>query len=690
MTTYQEVIHKPDAPHHEDHIHPPPSNWFTHYVFSQDHKMIAKQFLFTALGFFVLGGVLALLMRWQLAWPGSVIPILGSHVQGFKDAGGIMPPEAYAYIFSQHGTIMIFFVIIPMLVGVFGNFLIPLQIGCRDMAFPLLNALSYWCIVPGAVIMMASFFIDGGPGAAGWTGYPPISRINGLGLAGFMGTGLTGQDFWIISLLFVGFSSLMGAINYITTILNMRAPGMTMHRMPLAVWTLLVTSVLTLMAIPSVTGALVMLLLDRHAGTSFFLPANEVISGEHLPNTGGGQVLLWQHLFWFYSHPAVYIMILPGMGMVSDILPVFARKPVFGYRAIAYSSIGIASLGFVVWGHHMFQSGMNPKLGTTFMIGTMFIAVPSAIKTFNWLGTLWGGSIRFTVPMLNAIAFVAMFAIGGLSGIFMASTPVDIFIHDTYFIVAHIHYVLFGGSVFAIFAGITYWYPKMFGKMMNEPLGKVHFWLTLIAYNCTFFPMHIVGAGGMMRRIYDPTQYAHLRHLQPLNVFMTEAALILGIAQVCFALNFFFSLFRFNNVIGRVLAIVAGAFGALAYAPLIDMVVAGLGIHAGHATILGIQFEAAGIAIPLGLVAAAWTAWYLVRSKLSFGAASGDNPWQANTLEWQIPSPAPYYNYEKIPLVYHGPYEYSSPHDVNSDYLPQNSPMDAAPRLAEIGDAVGP
>jgi cytochrome c oxidase subunit 1 len=374
-------------------------------------------------------------------------------------------------------------------------------------------------------VIASSFFVEGGTAATGWTAYPPLSadpQYTGVAL---------GQTLWIVGVLLVGTASIMGAVNYITTIVNMRAPGMHFFRMPLSVWALFITAILQLMATPVLASALGMLLFDRTLGTHFFNPA------------GGGQVLLWQHLFWFYSHPAVYIMILPSMGFVSDIMSTFARKPIFGYKAMVFSLMGIAGLGFIVWGHHMFQSGMNPTLGTTFMISTMVIAVPSAIKTFNWLGTLWGGAIRFTPAMLHALAFVSTFIIGGLSGIFMASTPVDMFIHDTYFIVAHLHYVLFGGSLFGVFAAINFWYPKMFGRMLNPTVNLVHAVLSFIFFNLTFFPMHILGMGGHMRRIYDPTLYDFLKPMQPMNEFISVNAFILGGVQILFAANFICSLF---------------------------------------------------------------------------------------------------------------------------------------------------
>ena len=530
----------PERPHAPPHgpahahagVHAAPTSFWRKYIFSLDHKVIGKQYLLYALAMLVVGGLLATLVRYQLAWPGRPLPFMGKIApEGMPS--GVMLPEFYNSLFTMHATIMIFFAIMPILIGAFGNFVVPIQIGARDMAFPKLNMMSFWVAVPAAVVIIWSFFVTGGAAAGGWTSYAPLSAIQPRG-----------QTLWLISLLILGLSSLLTAVNFITTIVNMRAPGMTFFRMPLTVWALFITAILLLLALPVLSGALIMLLFDRTLGTTFFLPAGLVVSGQPWTNAGGGQALLWQHLFWFFGHPEVYIMILPAMGITSEILPVFSRKPIFGYRAMAYSMMGIAGLGFIVWGHHMFQSGMNPILGTTFMLSTMVIAVPSAIKTFNWLGTLWGGDIHFTTPMLNALSFVAMFVIGGLSGVFMASTPVDIFIHDTYFIVGHIHYVLFGGSLFGAFAGLYYWYPKMFGRMMNETWGRIHWAITFVTFNLVFFPMHFLGMRGMPRRIYDYTQYSLFKNLQPMNQFMTICLFVLGVGQIILVFNFFLSMRR--------------------------------------------------------------------------------------------------------------------------------------------------
>jgi len=596
---------------HEAHAHH--ESFIRKYIFSTDHKMIGKQFLLLGLIMLLLGGGLALLIRWQLAYPEKPLPLLGASKQ-FVETGdpdttsswdmtwmewlskdqeeqnwlalnvpqGVITPAFYNAVFTMHATIMIFFVVMPILVGCFGNFLIPLMIGTRDMAFPVLNMLSFWVAVIAGIFMLIGFFVPGGHAAAGWTSYAPLS-------ADPQWTGVDwGQNWWCLSLIVLGISSLMGSINYITTIINMRAPGMTLFRMPLVIWSLFIVAILLLLALPVLTAALAMLLFDRMAGTNFFNPA------------GGGEVLLWQHLFWFFGHPEVYILILPGMGIASEILPVFSRKPIFGYKAMVWAMIAIAFLGWIVWGHHMFQSGMNPALGFTFMISTMIIAVPSAIKTFNWLGTMWGGNLRFTVPMLHVLAFVSMFVIGGLSGIYMASTPVDMFIHDTYFIVAHIHYVVFGGSIFGMFAAITYWFPKMFGRMMSSKLGKIHFWLTFIAFNCTFFPMHILGVGGHMRRIYNPMQYEFLKDFQGMNEFISISAFVLGFTQLLFLFNVLYSLKR--------------------------------------------------------------------------GKQAEDNPWLANTLEWTAIYPIPHGNFSALPAVYRGPYEYSAP-EVEEDWLPQTKKL---------------
>jgi cytochrome c oxidase subunit 1 len=512
------------------------------YVFSLDHKVIGIQFLFSTLLWFMVGGLLALAVRWQLAWPWSSMPIVGRML--FSAEGGQISPEFYTMLFTMHATVMIFFVIIPILAGAFGNFLIPLMIGAEDMAFPTLNMMSYWFMWPAFICMILSFFVAGGAGAAGWTSYPPLASV----LSAAPGSH-AGQTLWLVGLTFVGVSSMMGSVNYMTTIIQMRAPGMTMFRLPLTIWAMFITAILQAFALPVLTAAVFMQILDRLLGTGFFIPEGLVVNNVEA-GAGGGQPLLWQHLFWFYSHPAVYIMILPAMGMVSDILTTFARKPLFGYKPMIYSIAGIAGLGFIVWGHHMFMSGMNPALGMTFMVSTMMIALPSAIKVFNWLGTVWGGKIQFTTPMLFALSFVSMFIIGGLSGIFMAATPVDIFIHDTYFIVGHIHYVLFGGTAFAVFGGIYYWFPKMFGRMMNDSWGKVHFFLSFIFFNGTFFTMHILGAGGFPRRYADPYHFETFRHLLGMNRFMTICALGMGASQLIFVANFFYSLF-FGPRVGR-------------------------------------------------------------------------------------------------------------------------------------------
>jgi cytochrome c oxidase subunit 1 len=513
------------AASHTAHAHHDDRSFIKKYIFSTDHKIIGIQFLFLSLFFLLLGGFLAMQIRWQLGFPGKPMPG-GTMLPETMAPGGVILPEYYIQLVTMHGTFMVFFAIMLLLVGVFANFLIPLKIGAHDMAFPRINMASFWSAVASGGVMLASMYVPEGAARAGWTMYAPLSAREDLSGA------ILGQQLWSVSIVLFGLSSVLGSLNYITTVINNRAPGMTWFRMPLSIWALFITAILGLLAVPVLAGAVIMLLFEQVLGTHFFDP------------TQGGQVLLWQHLFWFFGHPEVYILILPAMGIVSELIANGSRKPIFGYHSMVFAICGIAFLGWIVWGHHMFVSGMNPTLGSSFMVSTLLIAVPSAIKVFNWMGTMWRGNLRFHVPMLHGIGFVAMFTIGGLSGIFMAATPVDMFIHDTYFIVAHIHYVLFGGSLFAIFGGIVYWFPKMFGRMMHEGWGKVHFWLTMIFYNGTFFPMHNLGMAGHMRRLYDPTIYDFLKPVQGWNEFISINAFLLFGTQAIFFVNFWWSMFK--------------------------------------------------------------------------------------------------------------------------------------------------
>ncbi|MFM8725771.1 MAG: cbb3-type cytochrome c oxidase subunit I [Planctomycetaceae bacterium] len=540
--------------HEHDHAHGHHEQTFIQkYVFSTDHKVIGIQFLITTLLMLMVGGALALAVRWQLAFPWENMPIVGKLFGVFQGEGGQISPEFYTMLFTMHASVMIFLVIIPVLAGAFGNFLIPLQIGADDMAFPVLNMLSYWFMWPAMFCFGYSFIAGGstaGP-ANGWTSYPVLSDI-----ASASPSSGEAQTWWLFGLTLVGVSSMMGSVNYMTTIINMRAPGMTLFRMPLTIWSMFITAILQAFALPVLTAAGFMLVFDRlhtllptSIHSVFFVPAGLVVNNA-APTVGGGQPLLWQHLFWFYSHPAVYIMLLPAMGMVSDMLACMCRKPVFGYKPMVYSMAAIAGLGFIVWGHHMFTSGMNPALGMTFMTSTMMIALPSAIKVFNWIGTIWDGNIQFNAVFLNCAAFVALFIVGGLSGIFMAAVPVDIYFHDTYFIVAHYHYVLFGATLFGVFAGVQFWFPKMFGRQMHDGVQKVHFVLTFIGMNGTFFPMHLLGIAGMPRRYADPYLHGYLEHLLPMNQFMTISAIVMGFAQFLLLGNFFYSMF-YGKKVGR-------------------------------------------------------------------------------------------------------------------------------------------
>jgi cytochrome c oxidase subunit 1 len=520
-----------------DYIHPEAKDFFHKYVWSYDHKVIAKQYMFTSLAFLVLGGVLAMLLRWQIAYPNAPVPVLGTLLKGvfFFDANGAVSPDGYLQLATMHGLVMVFFVIIPLIVGAFGNYLIPLHIGARDVAFPVLNAVSYWLYLPAGLLMFASFFADKGAAAAGWTAYPPLSDVAGAS------DPVLGMNLVLGAVFLAGFSSILGGINFLVTIVRLRAPGMTWGRLPLVTWAQFITAVFQVLATPMLAAAGAMLLFDRLFHTSFFLPHGLVVGQEPMANAGGGYPLLWQHIFWFYAHPAVYILILPSMGFASDILSAFSRKPVFGYRAMIISMAAIMGLGFVVWGHHMFVSGLNPVMGMAFMVSTVFIALPSGVKVFNWMGTLWGGAIRLQPPMLYAISFVSMFIVGGLSGVFMAASPVDIYIHDTYYIIAHFHYVVFGATLFSVFAATTYWFPKMFGRMMNPKLSYLHWALTFLFFNLAFFPMHFLGEAGHMRRLMTSTGYEFLNPLAPWNEFISLAAFALGASQLLFMYNFIHS-----------------------------------------------------------------------------------------------------------------------------------------------------
>jgi len=527
--------------HAHDHIHPEPTGFVRKYLFSLDAKVIGIQYMLTGFLFFIISGLLAEVIRVQLLVP----------------KGALLSNDAYNGVYSLHGSGMVWMVIIPLMTGGFGNYVMPLMIGARDVAFPWLNLIAFWMFPIAGVILFSSFLI--GAPDAGWTEYPPISV-----------QGPPGTTLWCVAIFLIGISSTLTGINFMVTIVKMRAPGMTFTRMPLFIWAQFATAALNMIATTALAAALLALFLERVFSIPFYDPAR------------GGSPLLWQHMFWFYSHPAVYIMILPAFGIVSEIYPTFARKPIFGYKMIAFSSVAIALLGFMVWAHHMFTSGMAPWLQLPFMILTMVIAVPTGIKIFSWLATLWGGKIWFTSAMLFSLGFIATFTFGGVTGIFLSAVPVDLHEHGTYFVVAHIHYVLYGGSILGLFAGIYYWWPKMTGRMMNDRLGHWHFWLTFIAFNVTFMPMHWLGLLGMPRRVatYDPQ-------------------------------------FQFFNDV----------------ASIASFVLAG-------STLLLI---------------------YNMLSSFRYGPKAGPNPWGARTLEWQISSPPPYYNFKTIPAVLKNPYNFGEP-----------------------------
>ncbi|MFN2493791.1 MAG: cbb3-type cytochrome c oxidase subunit I [Pyrinomonadaceae bacterium] len=535
--------------HEAIHRHEPPKSFIRKYIFSLDHKVIGIQYIILALAAVLVGMTMSVLMRLKLSWPDTSFSLLGA-LFPHGAPGGIMGPEFYLSLVTMHGTIMVFFVLTTAPQGGFGNYFLPIQIGAEDMAFPVLNMLSFWVTLVGFIVILAAIFFSGsdttvGP-IGGWTGYAPLSA---LGQIAGPGQGL-GMNLWIISIAIFCVGSLLGALNFITTLLNMRTRGMSLMRMPLTCWAWFTTAVLALLSFPVLLGAGILLLLDRFAGTSFFIPGGLYVSGilsgtnPSFPVHTGGSPILWQHLFWFFGHPEVYIAILPGMGATSHILSTFARKPVFGYRAMVFAIFAIGLLGFFVWGHHMFISGMSPYSAMTFSILTLSIGVPSAVKTFNWLGTLWGAKIRFTTAMLFAIGFVSLFVAGGITGLVLGQSSLDLPMHDTYFVPAHFHLVMGVASVFGMFAAIYFWFPKMFGRFMSERLGKIHFWITFVGVYCIFVPMHTMGMVGMPRRYSQFTEYRFLDTLHPLVVFVSIAAIITALTQIIFYFNLIWSAFK--------------------------------------------------------------------------------------------------------------------------------------------------
>jgi cytochrome c oxidase subunit 1 len=522
--------HAHDAHHHEE-------SFVSKWIFTHDHKMISKQFLVTAIFMAWVAVIMSLIFRLQLAWPGEGFAFTSFFLGEKWAPGGVLDPNMYLALVTIHGTIMVFFVLTGGLSGTFANLLIPLQIGARDMASGFINMLSYWFFFMSSVIMLASLFVEGGPASAGWTIYPPLSALP----KAMPGSGM-GMTLWLVSMTLFIASSLMGGLNYVVTIMNLRTKGMKMTRMPLTIWALLLTAVLGILSFPVLLSAALLLLLDRSMGTSFYL-SDIHLAGESLDQVGGSPIL-FQHLFWFLGHPEVYIVLLPALGITSEIISTNARKPIFGYRAMIGSILAIGFLSFIVWGHHMFITGMNPFLGSVFVFTTLLIAIPSAVKVFNYITTLWRGNIVFTPAMLFSVGLVATFIAGGLTGIILADSALDINVHDTYFVIAHFHIVMGMSAIFGMFAGIYHWFPKMYGKMMNTKLGYAHFWITFVCAFGVFFPMHFIGLAGAPRRYYSYSEFPMFDQVVDLNVLVTIFAIIGALAQVIFTYNFFYSVFR--------------------------------------------------------------------------------------------------------------------------------------------------
>ncbi|HEX2568332.1 MAG TPA: cbb3-type cytochrome c oxidase subunit I [Polyangia bacterium] len=567
-----------DGHGHDDHIHPEPTTFLSKYIISFDHKVIAKQFLFLGLFFLLFGGTMAMMIRWQLANPGVPFPVIGKLVFG---GDGRVTPAAYTSLFTMHGTIMIFFAITPIMIGAYGNYCIPLMIGARDMVFPTLNMLSFWTMMVSTAVLVGSMFVPMGAGAAGWTAYPPLSTQ--------IGTPGAGQTMLVLSLFLAGASTIMGAVNYITTVIRLRAPGMTYFKMPITVWGLWLTAILNALFVPVLGSGLILLFLDRTFGTKFFIAGALV--------KGGGDPLLFQHLFWIFGHPEVYILILPVWGVVSDLLSFFARKPAYGYKVTVLALIAVCFLSAVVYGHHMFTTSMSPLLGQGFMVLTMIISVPATVLFINWLGTIWKGSLRLDPPMMFSLGVVFVFGLGGLTGLYLADIPMDLYLHDTYFVVGHFHLTMAAAVFLGSFASIYFWFPKMFGREMNPTLAKLHFWFSFIPINLVFLTMLRIGLAGQQRRLYDAQVYKSFLHLFEANQWASRFAYTLFLGGIFFIINFFYSLVA--------------------------------------------------------------------------GKKASENPWGIGTLEWGIPSPPPHHNYDKIPVVLHGPHEFNNPAVQGKDWLGQ-------------------